>query len=289
MSPVLKKKQEKKKIPGKYLLLLVTIICIGMMVVTFTTDIKGKALNSAVAVVVVPFQKAISHTSSELVALADEKKEIDELKAQNEELKKRIDELTSENTLLAQDYYELNNLRTLFSLNETYSEYNKTGARIIAADSGNWFSTFIIDKGSQDGIKPNMNVIAGAGLVGIVTETGDNWARVNTIINDNANVSASILHSQDNMIVTGSMELIEKGVISYSDLLDTNNDTAEGDKVVTSDISSRYLPGILIGYVDTVETDPNNMTKSGMITPVVDFEHLSEVLVITELKQDTEK
>ena len=124
MSPVLKKKQEKKKIPGKYLLLLVTIICIGMMVVTFTTDIKGKALNSAVAVVVVPFQKAISHTSSELVALADEKKEIDELKAQNEELKKRIDELTSENTLLAQDYYELNNLRTLFSLNETYSEYN---------------------------------------------------------------------------------------------------------------------------------------------------------------------
>ena len=57
-----------------------------------------------------------------------------------------------------------------------------------------------------------------------------------------------------------------------------------GDKVVTSNISEKYLPGILIGYVCELNNDANNLTKSGQITPVVDFKHLQEVLVILELK-----
>jgi rod shape-determining protein MreC len=59
----------------------------------------------------------------------------------------------------------------------------------------------------------------------------------------------------------------------------------QGDKVVTSNISDKYLPGILIGYIETINRDSNNLTKSGYIIPAVDFEHLSEVLVITDKKQ----
>jgi rod shape-determining protein MreC len=187
-----------------------------------------------------------------------------------------------------QDYYELTSLRQLYDLDQTYSDYEKVGARIIASDSSSWFNSFIIDKGEDDGIKPDMNIISGAGLVGIVTETGKNWSRVNTIINDNANVSATVLHTGDNLIAAGSIELIEQGVIAYSGLYDQDGNVKEGDKVVTSNISSKYLPGILIGYIDTIETDSNNMTKSGLITPVVDFEHLEEVLVIKELKKTPE-
>ena len=53
----------------------------------------------------------------------------------------------------------------------------------------------------------------------------------------------------------------------------------------TSNISDKYLPEILIGYITTIESDSNNLTKSGTLTPAVDFEHLDEVLVITTLKQ----
>ena len=60
---------------------------------------------------------------------------------------------------------------------------------------------------------------------------------------------------------------------------------AEGDKIVTSSISDKYLPGILIGYISSLDVDSNNLTKSGLITPAVDFEHLEEVLVVTKLKQ----
>ncbi len=130
-----------------------------------------------------------------------------------------------------------------------------------------------------------MNVLAGSGLVGIVSETGKNWARVTTIISDNCTVSAMVLHTQDNMIVSGSMELISQGVISYSQLVDRDHMVVAGDKVVTSNISDRYLPGILIGYIATVEEDSNHLTMSGKLTPVVDFEHLSDVLVITKTKR----
>ena len=55
--------------------------------------------------------------------------------------------------------------------------------------------------------------------------------------------------------------------------------------MVTSNISEKYLPGILIGYISELNNDANNLTKSGQITPVVDFEHLQEVLVILERKE----
>ena len=55
--------------------------------------------------------------------------------------------------------------------------------------------------------------------------------------------------------------------------------------VVTSYISDKYQQGILIGYISSLSTDSNNLTKSGTITPAVDFEHIEEVLVILDKKQ----
>ena len=98
-----------------------------------------------------------------------------------------------------------------------------------------------------------------------------------------------VLSSSDNMIVNGDLRLYASGVISFEQLKDSDDVVVEGDKVVTSNISDKYLPGILIGYINTINTDSNNLTKSGYITPAVDFEHLEEVLVILELKQMVEE
>jgi rod shape-determining protein MreC len=87
------------------------------------------------------------------------------------------------------------------------------------------------------------------------------------------------------MIVSGNLKLYASGVIEFEQLVDSSNVVVEGDKIVTSNISDKYLPGILIGYISTINQDANNLTKSGYITPAVDFEHLEEVLVILETKQ----
>ena len=94
-----------------------------------------------------------------------------------------------------------------------------------------------------------------------------------------------ILATGDNMIITGNLQYMQTlGTIEFSQLIDSDNKVNVGDKIVTSNISDKYLQGILIGYVETINNDSNNMTKSGTIIPVVDFKHLEEVLVITKLK-----
>ena len=73
---------------------------------------------------------------------------------------------------LIEDRNELSSLRELYKLDQGYRQYNKVAARVVSRDDNNWYNMFTIDKGSDDGIQKNMNVIAGNGLVGIVTEVG---------------------------------------------------------------------------------------------------------------------
>ncbi|MDE7268021.1 MAG: rod shape-determining protein MreC [Lachnospiraceae bacterium] len=285
MSPIAKRKREKFSIPSKYLLLLLTFVCVLLMAVTFFTDYSASPLNKLVGYVIVPFQNGVSRIGTWMSVRVDELGELRVVLEENQRLKAQIDELTVENTQLQQDKYELNNLRELYKLDEQYSGYEKVGARIIARDGGNWFHSFTINKGSDDGLTVDMNVIASGGLVGRIVDIGADWAKVTAIINDNSNVSGMVLASSDILMVTGSLELMEDGVIGFEQLIDSAGAVQIGDKVVTSNISDKYLPSILIGYITEINPDSNNITKSGKITPAVDFEHLGEVLVITKTKQ----
>lgn len=275
--------------PSKYLLFILTILCCAMMLFTFATDLFNKPFNNIVGYVLIPFEKGIGTAGSWFSGRKDELAQIRSLLQENANLKAEVARLTEENTLLAQDKYELNKLRQLFELDEQYEEYHKVGARIISRDSGNWYSAFVIDKGEEDGIKVDMNVIAGGGLVGRISAVGPNWARVTAIISDNASVAGMTLATEDNLIVSGSLKGMNEGVIYFSKLVDSKETVQAGDKIVTSDISDKFLPGILIGYVLTITPDNNNLTKSGTLIPAVDFEHLSEVLVILDQKQIIEE
>lgn len=286
MSPVIKKKGEKFTLPSKYLLFILTIVCCIMIVVTYMTDAFDKPLSYAVNYLIVPYEKGLSAIGSAISNRKDELVNITDLISENEKLRQQIADLQSENTRLLQDKYELNNLRTLFELDAAYESYEKTGARVIYHDGTNWFSNFIIDKGSNDGLKLDMNVICGSGLVGRITMLGPDWSRVTTIISDNFNVSGTVMSTNDNLIVSGNLELISTGVISFSQLVDDEGKVGQGDKIVTSNISDKFLPGILIGYISRVNSDPNNLTKSGYLIPAVDFEHIDEVLVILDQKRE---
>lgn len=286
MSPIVKKKGEKFTLPSKYLLFILALICAALMVVSFSTDALDKPVNAFAGFIVVPFQSGISSVGSYLHDRSEELAKIKELIEENAELKQQVDKLTEENTKLQEDKYELNNLRNLFKIDKMYDEYDKVGARIIARDSGNFYHTFIVDKGSADGIEVDMNVLADGGLVGRVSEVGRNWSRVVSVVADNSNVSGKIISTGDTLIVSGNLKTYETdGCVDFSQLIDADGVVNKGDKVTTGDISDKFLPDILIGYVNDVKMDSNNLTKSGTITPAVDFAHLSEVLIILENKQ----
>ncbi|WP_022763951.1 rod shape-determining protein MreC [Butyrivibrio sp. XPD2006] len=285
MSPIVKRRGEEFTLPSKYLLFILTILCVVTIIITFNTSLFTGPLNSFAGVFVVPFQKGMTTVGTFLRDTTDRLESITKLLDENQELKKQIDELTVANTNLEQEKYELTELRNLYELDALYENYQKTGARIIAKDAGNWYHAFVIDKGSDDGIMIDMNVIAGGGLVGRVIDVGPDWAKVQSIIADNAAVSGMVLSSSDNLIVSGDLELYKQGYVSFSKLVDEADKVSIGDKVVTSNISDKYLPGILIGYISTIDDDSNNLTKSGRITPAVDFEHMNEVLVLLDQKK----
>ena len=186
---------------------------------------------------------------------------------------------------MQREKYELNSLRELYQLDQKYPSYPKVAARVISKDSNNWYNVFTIDKGSDDGLAVDMNVIAGNGLVGIITEVGHNYANVRSIIDDNSNVSGMFLKTSDTCIVSGNLELIDKGLLEVSYIKNMEAEIQDGYEVVTSHVSDKYLQGILIGYVKDISDDASKTSKSGYLTPAVDFNKLETVLVITQLKE----
>lgn len=289
MSPRVPQKKEKFTIPAKYWMLAVLVICGILLLVTFLVDIPNAPANIVVGYTIVPMQKGVTAVGSFFVQRKEMLTTIAELQKENEDLRAEVNSLTDENIQLKQDKFELLSLRELLDLDKQYSEYEKVGARVIAGGTGNWFDSFTIDKGANDGLDVDMNVMSGSGLAGRIVSVGPNWARVLSVIDDTSNVSAQVLSTSDRLIVSGDLESMKENHIRFTDLYDEDDKVAVGDKVVTSNISDKFLPGILIGYISSIESDPNNLTKSGYITPAVDFKHMSEVLVVTESKQSAEE
>ena len=279
-------KRRRVSIPPKATLTILTALSILLMILSFTTDLIPGLLGNIAGYTFQPFKEGLTEVSTYIGTRAENMRQVRDVLSENSALRAQIDELSQENDQLVEDRFELMELRDLFELNEEYKGYDKIGARIIGKDPGNWYSVFVIDKGKNDGIKEGMNVIAGAGIVGIVTKTGDTWAQVRSIIDDDSNVSGRMLNTSDNLIVYGSLESMENGTIEFGQLSDPDDEVNVGDKIVTSNISDRYLPGIAIGFISSIKKDPNNLTKSGTLTPSVDFEHIDVVLVITQMKEE---
>lgn len=282
------RRRDRVTIPVKYILLALSVLCVSTMAVSFLTDFDGGPLNVVSGYVFVPVQKGMNYVGGWVRDRVDNLEDLRVVKSENEALKEQVAELTLENSQLLQDRYELDELRQLYDLDSDYSSLNKIAANVIGKDTGNWFNMFIIDKGSKDGIRVDMNVIADGGLVGIVTKTGPDWAQVRSIIDDMSNVSAMVLKNSDLCYVRGDLQMMTEGTMQLNQLRDQEDEVEPGDKVVTSYASAKYHKGILIGYVNEITTDANNLTKSGSLTPAVDFEHLSTVLVITDLKQQVD-
>lgn len=268
----------------KRILLAVVFFCVVLTATSFFTDKLITPLRNAFSYIVVPIQNGINSIGSVLVDNDNKKKTIEELQAQNKELETELESLKAENEALKGDEDELSTLRNFYSMESQLASYTKVGARVIGTTSTNWNQSFTIDQGSKNGIKVDMNVITDKGLVGIVTEVYDSYSVVTTMIADNSNVSAMDERTKDLCIVEGDITLMDSGIVKLS-RIKTNAQMQSGDKVVTSNISSKYLPGLLVGYVKDITTDDSGLSKSGNLIPAADFDHLTDVIVITTTKE----
>ncbi len=270
---------------SKYILIGLSVFCILLIGVTSFVDGFLSPLRTGMGFFLNPIQSGINKAGTSLYNSVSNYSSLKNAMEEKQVLQAQIDSLIEENSRLQAEQFELERLRDLYQMDQDYLQYEKIGARVIAKDSGDWFQVFRINKGSADGVRVDANVIAGGGLVGIVTDVGAHYATVRSIIDDVSRVSAMAQQSGDICIVGGDLTLFDEGRLRITNIAE-NGDIKDGDRIVTSNISAKFLPGILIGYATDITTDSTRLTKSGYLVPVAQFDSLQEVLVITELKED---
>lgn len=277
----------KKDLSPKYLLLALTIICVAFMIISFFAGDRIAIIKKYTNMIVSPIQQGINKIGVWTDSKLENLKEIEALNEENKQLQKEIDEYKEQIDIYQNKLAELEELRALYELDESYPELNKTAAHVFAKDSTSWFSIFYIDKGTDDGMFVGANVMCHDGLAGIIVECYDDYSKVRAVIDDNSNISAKIMPSNALCTVEGNLNTYQDGVLVVKNI-DKDAKITVGDKVVTSHISERFHKGLTIGYISEITYDTNNLTITATITPAVDFNNITEVLVITDKIKDVD-
>ncbi len=280
----MKQTRNRRDISPRYLFLALTIICVIFLVLSIFFKDQTKKLRSYLSQFIVPLQEGADKAGQGLSNGLSYFGNVKDLRDENEKLKAELKAYENDAAKYQAELSELEELRNLYDLDKKYPDYNMTVARVFSTDSSSWFNELYIDKGLNDGIYEGCNVLCDNGLLGIVVESYDNYAKVRAIIDDRSNVTAEV--GKDNALcnVEGSLKNMEEGFLYVTDI---NKDASVeiGDRVITSNVSDRYFFGITIGYVTEITYDPNNLTKTAKITMAVDFKDVKDVLIITDRKQ----
>ena len=203
-----------------------------------------------------------------------------------ETLKNKNDELKSENQKLKQkmlDYEVLlaenEVLKKHVKLADLYPNYSVIVADIIMDSGTSWNYTYIVNRGSKDGIEPNMAVIAEDGLVGYVESVTSNTAKVVSILDAGNSISARVTRTRDTVISKGSISLAENMQMRIINI-PTGVTLVEGDKIETSGLGGIYPKGILIGKIKSFEQKNNPIENEAIVESFVDFGKIETVAII---------
>ncbi len=258
---------------------LVTIIIIIMIGITYGGRESISVFEKYTGKAITPIQKFLTLGSDFISKITNPVLNVWKLDAQNALLKEENQRLQSEIihiTLTRQELSDLRSLRNALNYSSNNNIGNYITCNVIAKDTGNWYNMFTIDAGSDDGITKNSTVMNGDGLIGIVYEVGETWSKVVSIIDIKSRVSFEILNEIDDDIgiVNGKGD---SSLAGY--LIDPQSKVKNNDKIITSGMGL-YPKGILIGHVEEVINDRDELLTSIIVVPAVDFKKIDRVFVI---------
>lgn len=256
---------------------IITVIILILLV--FLSNLKIEKISyveNAFSKIVMPIQSGFTYLKNKFKGNNGYFANLDNLKEENIGLKTKNSELEEKVRQLEMIESENKTLREYLKLSEQYKQYETTPAYIINKDTSNYSKIFVINAGSNSGIKENMTVIGAEGLVGHVISVTDKTAKVQTIIDSSNVVSVTLENSGDNVICRGMLEN-KKLKATY---VSTSTTLTEGEKIYTSGMGGIYPKGIYIGTIKQIENTKNITDRYCIIDTAVDFENLETVLVI---------
>jgi len=260
-------------------LIFITVVIFVFMGMSTVERPKANVVENALGNIISPIQKFIYNIGESIENTFHFFREIKTLKEQNEELSVKLDQLEHENRSIQELKEENRRLREMLELKERMEQFDMVGAEIVSKNPGNWFHTFIIDKGTAHGLKKECAVITTKGLVGYINDIGTNWASVITIIDSNSSVASHVVRTQDITIVKGDLTLQDQGLCKMT-YISKGSDIIAGDVIETSGMGGIYPKGLLVGKVKEIKPEAHGISQYAIIEPAVNFERLNEVFVI---------
>ena len=263
----------------------VTIILIIIIGVTSSERTSLTRFESTVGNILSPINKVFYSIGNKFSNIFATMGNLTNLIDENKELREKIAKLEEENrnyeNIIGKSDYLKNESKLMKK-----TKYNLIPAHVVGKEPGNWYDKFTIDKGLNDGIKKGATVIQGVeveqnvfqeGIIGRITDVGDNWAKVATLVDEVSSVSFKTIRTQDGGIISGSVD----GEISGY-LFDSKTDVIKGDKLYTSGLGGVYIKDLYIGEVSEVIKLDEDLMKRIKVNPASNFKKIYKVYIIAE-------
>lgn len=241
-------------------------------------------LQNATGVLESPLKKVLSSTVNWFDTIYGYLYEYDSLMAENESLRSQLADAQKSARDGIEASEENTRLRKLLELREKHTDYQLESSKVVLWSSSNWSSSFTISKGASSGIELGDPVITEYGaLVGQITELGENWATVSTIIDVDMSVGAFVGNSQTSGMVMGEFDLMKKKSAKLAFLAE-GAQIFVGDDVLTSGSGGAFPAGLVIGTLTAVQTEAGGQIEYGIVVPQADLDSLVQVFIIKDFK-----
>ncbi len=266
---------------GIWILAAAAGIAVALSVLSYFAS-TSTILENAAGVVTSPFRAAAERVSRWVEDKRHYYKEYNDLLEENAALREEVAELRANARQADRDREENARFRELIGLAEQRRDFVFESAMVLERSSSNWTRTLTLNKGTSHGVAANNVVVSSEGyLVGVVTEVGLNWCTVQTIIDTDTELGALLFRTGDVVIAEGDFTLMREKKLKLT-FLPTDTALLVGDYIVTSGLGGYYPSNVVIGTVESVEADDDGLAQYAVLSPMGDFDTLTEVFIIKD-------
>jgi rod shape-determining protein MreC len=206
-------------------------------------------------------------------------RDVAELRERNFQLENEISQLQSQVIALQENLSEAQILYALLDFARTNPQHEYAAATVIGREVSPYRQYLIIDKGSNHGILHGMPVVTQQGLVGSVDSVIANASRIQLITDINSVVNVRLQTAGIEAQLLGSIT----GEVSL-DMIPLDISVETGDVILTSGLGGNFPSNIFVGQVLSIQKEANALFQTATVQPIVDFENLNAVLVITNFQ-----
>lgn len=227
-----------------------------------------------------PMQKVLSSVVNWFDSMYNYFYDYDALKAENESLKTQLADAQQAARDGLEASEENTRLREALGFQEKHTDYELESSKVVLWSSSNWSSSFTISKGEKHGIELGDPVITEYGaVVGQITELGENWATVSTLIDVDMSVGAYVGATGSSGMVVGEFSLMKDKQAKLTFLAD-GAQLFEGEEVLTSGSGGAFPAGLVIGTIEKIQTEAGGQIEYGIVQPQCDLDSLVQVFII---------